>query len=139
MVWDSVWLTPGCPLLQSMTELPPPSTPSLWLPPSSMESPPSPSRTPPRLLLPEPLTSLLWRPPRPVRGRDVRPSPPSSPAAPGSSPPPPLSSTTLQSSPPSTDSATTDSATMDSATVVSTVPTVMLVSTKQKYQNLTEL
>merc|ERR1712001_392792 len=155
-VWDSVSLSPGCPLLQSMTELPPPSTPSplspppstpsLWLPPSSMESPPSPSRTPPRLLLPEPPTSLLWRPPRPVRGRDVRPTPPSSPAAPGSSPPPPPSSTTPQSSPPTTDSATpnlatTDLVTTDSATAtVFTVPTVpMLVSTKQKYQNLPEL
>merc|ERR1711971_133500 len=61
------------------------------------------------------------------------------------SPPPLLSSTTLQSSPPTTDLVTTDSATPDSATMVSatedsTVPTLAtMVSTKQKYQNLTEL
>merc|ERR1712066_1093268 len=93
MVWDSVLLTPGCPWLPSMTELPPPSTPSHWLPPPSTLSP---------------------------------------------------SSTTPQSSSPTTattDSATTDLATTDLATRDSaTVPTLAtLVSTKQKYQNLTEL
>merc|ERR550539_963433 len=142
MVWDSVWLTPGCPWLQSMTELLPPSTPSPWLPLSSPESPPSPSRTPLRSSRPELPTWLLWRPPRPERGRGVRLSQPSSLAAPEFSPPQLPSSTTLQSSA-TTDWATTaitDSATPDSATMDSTVPTLAtMVSTKQKYQNLTEL
>merc|ERR1712241_65033 len=126
--------TPDCRWLQSMTELPPPSTPSLWSPLSSTVSPLSLSRTLLRSLRPELLISLLWRPPRLAKGGDVRRSPPSSPAAPEFSPPPLPSSTTLQSSPPTPPAPW---ATTDSATLVSTEPTLAtLVSTEQKYQNL---
>merc|ERR1719500_878240 len=49
---------------------PNPSTPSPWLPPSSPESPLSPSRTPLRSPRPRLSTSLSWRP-LTLRGRGV--------------------------------------------------------------------
>merc|ERR1712123_544791 len=73
MELDSVLLTPVCPLLQSMKELLPPSTPSLLLPPFILVLLLNQSRSPLRLLrqqlptLPLLLLLLLL-----LRGRGVR-------------------------------------------------------------------
>merc|ERR1712106_389343 len=69
---DSVLLTLVCPLLPSMTELLPPSTLSLLLPPPSTQCSQLPLLTLPRLLKPRLLILLLLLPQLLLRGRGVR-------------------------------------------------------------------